>query len=80
MPLLDDGQLLFVLLLKRGLDELLEVVRDLGDGGVHDEHGRAAGAALLHDGRDVLPVGEAIETLVPPNLRTIHGECARVTR
>jgi len=21
----------------------------------------------------------SVETLVPPNLRTIHGECARVT-
>ena len=58
MTLLDDGHRFFVFLLERRFEQFLELVRDTGYSGMHDEDGSARGAAFLHDARNVFPVGE----------------------
>ena len=56
---LDGGHRLFVFLLKRGVEQLLEPVGDAGDGGVDDQHARASRATrALTTAAMFLPVGD----------------------
>ena len=64
---------------ERGVEQLLEAVGDARDGGMDDQHARAA----IQASPDTLAMLRQLasdETLVPPNLRTIHAEGVRVTR
>ena len=57
VAVLDGAQLLLLRLTDGGIQESLEAVGDAGNGRMHDEYARAAGAALGRDTRDVRPVG-----------------------
>ena len=58
MALFDRAQLLVVRLPKRRIEQLFQVIGNARDGGVDDQHPRAAGAPLGGDLGDVAPVGE----------------------
>ena len=67
------AQLLFLRLADGGIEQPLQAVGDAGDGRVHDQHARtgAHGAAAM---RAILFQLASVETLVPPNFRTIQAE------
>jgi hypothetical protein len=58
MAFLDGCQRLLMLLLKSSVEELLEFVRDSGDGRMNDQHTLAGGDTGFDDSGNVLPVGE----------------------
>ncbi len=78
VALLDGAQLLLLRIADGGIEQSLEPVGDAGDGGVHDEHARAARRALGATCAMLRQLA-SVETLVPPNFRTIQGEGVRVT-